>query len=225
MNKEEIIRAIDYSACAYRDIQPYCEYNLIRMISEADFDVQYCLRSKGGELSITFRGTDSLINWITDFAFWEKAIPYGNIESKIKVHTGFLCAYKTPLVRDYILNLITDGIHHIKITGHSMGAALAVLCAADIQYNFPEKNIEVVLFGCPRVGNGAFARSYNKRVNKTLRVENGNDIVTKVPFSFMGFRHVGARLHVGFPRMFGAFSFKNHYPHQYYSSLLNRFMP
>ena len=75
LNKEEIIRAIDYSACAYRDIQPYCEYNLIRMISEADFDVQYCLRSKGGELSITFRGTDSLINWITDFAFWEKQFP------------------------------------------------------------------------------------------------------------------------------------------------------
>jgi hypothetical protein len=34
------------------------------------------------------------------------------------------------------------------------------------------------------VGNRAFAKSYNRRVFKTLRVENGNDIVTRVPPAF-----------------------------------------
>lgn len=84
-----------------------------------------------------------------------------------------------------------------------MAPALAVLCAVDLQYNFPSKDCEVILFGCPRVGNRAFQRSYNQRVFKTLRVENGNDIVTKIPLALWGFRHVGIPIRIGTPRCFG----------------------
>ena len=225
LNKDQIMRAMDYAAAAYRKIQPYSENKFTVAIEALDCDIEYYLRREGDTLTITFRGTDSIRNWITDFDFWKRSIPYDNVSSKIRVHKGFLDAYKSFGVRDQILRSVTDRVRHVKISGHSLGAALSVLCAVDIEYNFPDKDIEVVLFGCPRVGNRAFMKSYNKRVYKTVRVENGNDIVTKVPFAFMGFRHVGARLNIGCPSIPGYFSAYDHYPHRYYSSLYKEFMP
>lgn len=132
-----------------------------------------------------------------NLAFWKKCIPYDNTCSKIRVHSGFLAAYKDPHVRGRIHRFITSDIHTVHIMGHSLGAAMAVLCGVDLEYNFPHRDYEVYLFGCPRVGNKAFQTSYNRRVFKTLRVENGNDIVTKIPLWIMGYRHVGIPIHVG----------------------------
>lgn len=222
MNKLELIKSLELSASAYRDIQPYSDHTCTAMIDNRQSGVQCFLRRKADILRITFRGTDSPKDWNTDFAFRQKVIPYDNTQSKIKVHTGFLNAYKMRGVRDEILKSITCDTHYVKISGHSLGAALAVLCAVDIQYNYPDRDIETILFGCPRVGNRAFMLSYNKRVNNTVRVENGNDIVTKLPFVFMGYRHVGAKLHIGPARFPLRLSACDHYPHKYYSALLNK---
>ena len=222
MNQSELMKSLNLSACAYRDIQPYTRCPCTGIIDDPASGVQCYLRTDKDILWVTFRGTDSLKEWKSNLAFWKKTIPYDNAASEIRVHTGFINAYKMKTVRDKILAAITKDIHHVKITGHSRGAALAVLCAVDIQYNYPDRDIEAVLFGCPRVGNKAFAKSYNRRVDKTVRVENGNDIITKIPFPFMGFRHVGAKVHTGMPRLPFIFRRIDHYPHQYLSGLLNR---
>ncbi len=105
------------------------------------------------------------------------------------------------------------------MAGHSYGAALAVtLRRRPRRYHYPCLDYEVLLFGCPRVGNRAFRKSYNKRVFKTLRVENGNDIVTKVPPALWGFRHVGVKIHVGAPRLPGVVSLNQHRPQYYVAS-------
>ena len=174
------------------------------------------------ELKIAFRGTDELRDALTHIQFWKKVIPYGNEKSNIRVHTGFIRAYKAEAVRKTIWSFVDDSIERVIITGHSYGAALACLCAVDLQYNFSDKDYEVTLFGGPRVGNTAFVNSFNTRLFKTLRVENGNDIVTKVPFRIMGYRHVGAKLHLGFPRIFFMVSFKDHSLNAYYEQLLNQ---
>jgi predicted lipase len=116
--------------------------------------------------------------------------------------------------------MITKDILELKIFGHSQGAALAVLCAVDLEYHFPDKDYEVILFGSPRIGNHAFRTSYNKRLFKTLRIENGNDIVTKIPFSFMGYRHVGMGIPIGKRKIPCLLSFKDHYPQSYYKNIL-----
>ncbi|MCL2633677.1 MAG: lipase family protein [Oscillospiraceae bacterium] len=221
MNRSDIIKSLELSTAAYRDIQPYTPHVLAVFTDERQAGVKYFLRKEEDVLYITFRGTDEPRQWLSNFRFSQKTIPYDNVESKIKVHTGFLNSYKNNNVRGRILNAITGDMNYIKVSGHSRGAALAVLCAVDIQYNFPDRNIETVLFGCPRVGNKAFVKSYNKRVDKTIRVENGNDVVTKVPPAIMGYRHVGAKLHTGFPEIPLIFSADDHYPHEYYSSLLS----
>lgn len=225
MDSKKIISAMELSAFAYRDIQPYQPSKTICTIDSKETGVQCFIRRHRDVLSITFRGTDSTRDWKTDLTFWKKTIPYGNTSSKIRVHTGFINAYKNEGVRNKIQSFVSGEINRISIAGHSYGAALAVLCAVDLEYNFPNRDIEVFLFGCPRVGNRAFQQSYDRRVFKTIRVENGNDIVTKVPFAIWNYRHVGTRMHVGKRRIPAAISFKDHHLRCYYESILNQLLP
>lgn len=225
MNRHDVIRAMELSELAYLDIQPDFSDSVLTVIDDAQSDVQCYLRVSGDLLDVTFRGSNSFKDWRHNLMFWERCIPYDNTATKIRVHTGFITAYKSRPVRGRILGMITKDIRRVHITGHSLGAALAVLCAVDVQYNFPDRDIETIVFGCPRVGNRAFQKSYNSRVFKTLRVENGNDIVTKVPFALWGFRHVGAKIHVGAPRLPVLISLEQHRQQRYYSSLFQKFKP
>lgn len=220
MKKRDLLRMIELSGLAYGEYQPLDKNEIVYKYNSEKTGVQYSVRVKGNQLTIIFRGTDSFIDVMTDLRFWKKTIPYGNYQSKIRVHSGFINAYKSEDVRSEIHTFMTEEIEKVRITGHSYGAALACLCAIDLQYNFPEKDYEVALFGCPRLGNAAFQRSYNKRLFKTVRVENGNDLISKIPFAWMGFRHVGTRFHVGALRLFGAASFKQHKAQSYYEQIL-----
>jgi triacylglycerol lipase len=61
--------------------------------------------------------------------------------------------------------------------GHSLGAALATLAA----YQYPNAR-GVCAFGCPRVGDEAFAVAFNARFGASaLRYVNHFDVVTHVP--------------------------------------------
>lgn len=225
MTKYDVIEMMQCSALAYKNIQPTLPFERLTVIDDPQTDIQCYARQQGDHLSITFRGTNSKQDWLTDFTFWKKCIPYDNSASKIRVHSGFVNAYKNTCIRSKIHQLITPDIRFIKVAGHSYGAALAVLCAVDLEYNFPARDYEVYLFGCPRVGNRAFQKSYNKRVFKTLRVENGNDIVTKVPPAIWGYRHVGMSIPVGVPRLPFVLSLRQHRPQGYYSHFFMQLKP
>eukprot|EP01018_Ginkgo_biloba_P001532 Gb_38082 [translate_table: standard] len=73
----------------------------------------------------------------------------------------------------------------VTVTGHSLGAALALLTAYQIgaAFNSKESSIPVTVFsfGGPRVGNRAFGRRMEALGCKVLRIVNTHDVVTKVP--------------------------------------------
>lgn len=219
MNRSEIVTMLEYSGLSYNDVLPEDSKGKIFAINDSKTDVSYSIRVLDDTLIIAFRGSDSKKDWMFNLDFHKKVIPYNNFRSKIKVHSGFINAYKSRNVRGKIRKFITDKIKKIKLTGHSYGAALAILCAVDLQYSFNDRDYEVVVFGCPRIGNKAFKNSYNKRIFKTLRVENKNDIITKVPFKIMGYCHVGSRVLIGknsltfFPNM------AKHTLQEYYSNI------
>ncbi len=225
MDKQDVLRALELSALAYELQQPHFPRTSLRIIDDCPTGVQCYLRRQNGVLTITFRGSNSATDWHHNLDFWKKCIPYGNCDSKIRVHSGFLSAYKDPHVRERIHRYVTEDIHSIRVMGHSLGAAMAVLCGVDLQYNFPHRDYEVYLFGCPRVGNKAFQTSYNRRVFKTLRVENGNDIVTKIPLWIMGYRHVGIPIRVGAPRLPFVFSLHAHRQQSYFQKVFTTLMP
>ena len=82
------------------------------------------------------------------------------------------------------------------VTGHSLGGALSVLCGIRLALKFPDHDVQVINFGCPKVGNAAFAKLVNARKNlRVHRVAHERDLVTRVPN--MGFTHVGHTIQIG----------------------------
>jgi len=220
--KEDILKNMYLAGSAYSQTQADVFGGGVRVIDDAESGIQCFLRRDGGTLYITFRGSDSPKDWQTNLYFRRLVIPYGNTKSKIRMHAGFIYAYNNDRVRPQ-LHSAAKNTDKIVISGHSLGAALSIVCAVDIQYNFPEKDIEVYAYGGPRVGNLAFIRSYNKRVFKTFRVENGNDIVTKLPPAIFGYRHAGIKVHVGQMRLPLVFSFNQHRPENYAKNIIRDF--
>lgn len=126
-------------------------------------------------------------------------------ELKPWVHQGFLTSYDS--IRPQILSIVdalladrmeqemnTKKCWSVYVTGHSLGGALATLCAYDLaarRHVYPTPHhLALYNFGSPRVGNRAFAKEFNRLVPDAWRIVNRNDAVCSVP-RLMGYCHVG----------------------------------
>ncbi|MGB3294628.1 MAG: lipase family protein [Phormidesmis sp.] len=149
---------------------------------------------------------------------------YSKPSDPVKMHSGFARAYLS--VRDRIHNHIkSSDATRYRVTGHSLGGAIATLCAVDLQYNFsPKVAVEAYTFGSPRVGNSAFVDSYNRRVPDTWRVVNGWDAVVGLPVPWQGYRHVDAdiKMERGFTWRIITGSFEEHRISNYIKALQSR---
>jgi hypothetical protein len=88
------------------------------------------------------------------------------------------------VIYDYVSTntSITDYI----ICGHSLGAAVAILCAFHIESVFKKVRC-VYAFASPMVGNQDFANAYDSILNeKTFRISNTNDTIPYLPGSTPG---------------------------------------
>lgn len=74
------------------------------------------------------------------------------------------------------------------VTGHSLGGAMAILCAADLKNLFGNVD-STYTFGQPRVGNPAFASWFQSTHPNTFRLVDYADIVPHLPPSNLGFVH------------------------------------
>ncbi|RKP33581.1 Alpha/Beta hydrolase protein, partial [Dimargaris cristalligena] len=143
-------------------------------------------------VSMVFRGTDNINQYLTDLQIKKKDWPDWAKDSA--VHTGFLEAYES--VSDSLYTQVTGQLakhpsHNLTISGHSLGAALASLAAVDfVHRNKTLANImRVVTFGKPRVGNQEYADHYNSLDLDSLFVVNKDDIVPHLPPKTLGYRH------------------------------------
>jgi predicted lipase len=191
--------------------------------------VEMYFESSGNKMFLTFRGSDGILDWKDNFRFWKRSIPYQETgtNKKIRIHTGFYEQYKAirGKVHDILSIYNLRWIDEIIVTGHSLGGALAILCALDIQYNFGwnlivhDVKLTCVSFGAPRIGNYWFKKSFEKRVRKHTRVINADDIVTKIPK--INYFHVKNKMRIG-KRKWWRFlvgSAKDHYPQKYKENL------
>ncbi len=146
-------------------------------------------------------------------------------DNPVRMHRGFTEAYLS--VRDDVHRYIKEslqkgGAKRYRITGHSLGGAVATLCAVDLQYNFGQQiTLEAYTFGSPRVGNQAFVDSYNRRMPDTWRVVNGWDAVVGVPAPWQGYRHVDSDIKLArrFTWRIVTGSFKDHLISNYIDGL------
>jgi predicted lipase len=81
----------------------------------------------------------------------------------------------------------------LVITGHSLGAALAVLAAPDVAKNIAVPEPQLTTFGGPRTGLVDFAVPFNLLIDVCFRVVNLFDIVPHLPLALPGlpYTHVG----------------------------------
>ena len=87
--------------------------------------------------------------------------------------------------------------YQILVTGHSLGAAEATICAGTIsalKYVEPSK-ILLMAFGSPRVGDKAFADAFPKLVREAYRVVHRKDLIPHLPpEGLLGYIHIASEV-------------------------------
>jgi len=136
---------------------------------------------------LVFRGTEkNFADILTDLKFRKE--PLGLPVNRINVHRGFKTAFNG--VYGHCLSrcvkLWNRGFE-IEAVGHSLGGALAILAGYNDLADY------VTTFGAPRVGNTKFATVLSDFCIHRRYVHDA-DIVPRVPFLALGFRHDGPAL-------------------------------
>ena len=109
-----------------------------------------------------------------------------------KVHRGFKA--EVDRVWPYIEEALEENKKPLWFCGHSLGGAMANICAKRCMLSYIESEPEeLYTYGSPRIG----CKRYVSHVDlKHYRWVNNNDIVTRVPPVFMGYRHNGEEKYI-----------------------------
>jgi hypothetical protein len=142
-----------------------------------------------GFVFVAFAGTDPIVA-----ADW--AINLDITHNAEGIHRGFANAMDAGW-RQIATTLasLQSPARRFLVTGHSLGAALAVLFAQRLKNESGITPDGIYTFGMPRLGSEKFAHRFNQKLGaKTYRLIYGEDIVARIPTSEMGYRHVGRSL-------------------------------
>jgi len=166
---------------------------------------------------IFFQQSNGKQDWKNNFDFPSKA--YQGMDVPWRCHRGFLKVWKSLL--PYIeANLEKSDFNSAIVVGYSHGAALAALCYEYVWYNNPEKRdcLYGFSFGCPKIFFGNKNHLFlEERFQKFVNIINSGDIVTKIPPSFLGYRHLGKIICIGNSGKY--LSVNDHRPQSYLNSL------
>lgn len=156
-------------------------------------------------LVIAFRGTKSastkelVSNIISDLDVRRKKMEWLSGEAKdvdnyreIRVHRGFAKEYLR--FRGDVFKAVDENRGKpIFVFGHSLGAALATLCAFDIRVS-RDRDVHVYISGSPRVGGDEFREAFEKEIKVCVRITVGDDPFPRIPPRRMGYAHAGRLL-------------------------------
>jgi len=189
-------------------------------------DAQFYTIAFEDKLMFVFRGSSSIQDYITDTKIFMSFMQ--EIGSNAMVHSGFYSqfnAIKYEVLSSAITFVRKRSLSHIFFIGHSLGGALATLCAVATKALLNDKVIVTCdTFGSPRVGNANFVRFFNSNIDNSNRVVNGNDIVTMSPrFRYehvKGEKRIGYRQSDFISKYFGDIS--DHYTASYKDSSLEQ---
>jgi triacylglycerol lipase len=171
----------------FKEIYSNCGYNNIKYFNR-DGAQGYAM-SNDGYVVIVFRGTELSYN---DISADLKIFP---VKDRLglpgRVHRGFLKEVND--LWDEILKWLSahNSLNNQVYTcGHSLGGAMSGIAASRID------NAICYNYGCPRIGNSSWKKSYNKSSRKFYRFRNDMDIITTLPLRLMSYRHIGDFYHI-----------------------------
>lgn len=244
ISKNELLNCCQLSINAYKGRHGKIKEVLETKKEQNVNGIYLCTGWLNNNFYIVFEGTDGTDEWIENFncykeSKYKRETPKydTNCLKTIKVHLGFLNHYE--LLRDRIWGEVCEAFETIVkydsiiyVTGHSLGGITATLCADDLQLN-TKFRIKVVTFGSPRGFNALGAIDFNQRFTienscEAFRVIFKNDLVTKVPTTWMGFKHCGQRIWLDKMSKWEVFLHpirrfignpKDHYPERYLEAI------
>ncbi|KAF2125904.1 alpha/beta-hydrolase [Dothidotthia symphoricarpi CBS 119687] len=180
--------------------------SLVRTIVNSATDTQVAIFQDDAsrEFIVSFSGTWSVQDFLTDFSF--VSIPQGTAQgcTGCKAHAGFYVAWRS--VADNVTTALSElrtqkPGYSTTITGHSLGGALASLAYTDLKAAGVPLNIAYT-FGSPRVGNPAYADftdklsgASNTQLGTLIRVTHNTDGVPGLPSNAMGFQHTRTEIY------------------------------
>jgi len=159
--------------------------------------------AKDNVIIVAFAGTDplSIKNWIDDIdtikVDYPCPAPY-----TCKVHQGFWHSFRSvqTQVEEGIKNYLA--VHPdagVMVTGHSLGAAIAVHAALFIKTKMPPVHlISTYVFGLPRLGNKDFANWASSTLVSsvaTYHITHHRDPIPHLPPLLLGFRHIAGEIY------------------------------
>eukprot|EP00892_Ulva_mutabilis_P005825 jgi/Ulvmu1/3614/UM017_0026.1 len=155
---------------------------------------------------VTVRGSAEVANYLQDARFLQTAHPP---KRKFKgrtprVHSGFLATWRANGIRTRVLAHIAalldsaDDRSAVRVlcTGHSLGGAVAQLASFDIarELGVSPRNIKVYTYGCPRIGNHAFACEVCQVAPDTWHIIHDQDVVTQAMKLLGLYKRAGQRV-------------------------------
>jgi pimeloyl-ACP methyl ester carboxylesterase len=148
-------------------------------------------------LVVVPRGSDDARDWLGNVQAC--LVPCPKQFGDGHIHAGFLRQLER--VPPALYGILRDAMHAlgerpVHVLGHSLGGGLAPAIA----FRLLAEGIRIAgvhLFGAPRLGDAAFAATYNRHglgavTRRFVRCQGGEaDLVTRVPLSSAGYCHLG----------------------------------
>jgi hypothetical protein len=170
-------------------LEEYLKRVNFRLVEAVGYDQRYGTQffiaemSTGGDRPtavVAFRGTEpgDYMDIATD-----ANVRKDSWAGRGKVHIGFRDAAPKVDTLKAKLAPVVESKAYVLFTGHSLGAALAILAAAVCSPDY------ICTFGGPRVGDIEFAN--NLQQIKHDRYQNCHDLVCRMPAEKMGYKHTG----------------------------------
>nr|VWP02258.1 Uncharacterized protein [Ganoderma boninense] len=126
---------------------------------------------------------------------------FPGLDSSIEAHEGFADAHADSaedILAAVQQTLSKYSTSKVLVTGHSLGAAIALLHSVYIPLHIPHAQVSFVGFGLPRVGNQAFANYVDAHdsITSITHINNREDPIPILPGRFLGFHHPSGEIHI-----------------------------
>lgn len=182
VSKESTLRAAEYCLGIY-EFPGFPRVKWAHLDKDSEH-VVYGVKSIEDTFTVTFRGSQTIIDYLRDIEAAQVATTVGT------VYAGFNDHMNLKLIQQ-ILNLadhVAPGYKKIELYGHSLGAAHANVATALLKKHYPIINVQArVLFGEPMTGDAEFAEHVRGVPSKSFRAvatdkDHDYDWVTDLPF-------------------------------------------
>jgi triacylglycerol lipase len=160
-------------------------YNVVKFLNYGG--AQAYIIENNYEMILSFRGTEITQN--SDIIADMKIIKIKNANGHGYVHKGF--SEELDKLWNNLLLDISNNKKPLFITGHSLGASLSIIAASRLKTLVSA----LITFGSPRVGDEDFVNNLDV---VHYRIQNNNDIITKLPLESMDYKHHGKCIYLNY---------------------------